>query len=239
MKDVQNEVNVARWLASLDFPAAQVTDVEQPIVVAGHPVTFWHYIPGPIGGRGSIGAMGTLLRRLHALPRPSTFRLPVEDILGRIAPRIEKVSIPPADKEFLSLRLVELRSMISQLYFPLPASPTHGDAHTDNLIISDGRPVLIDFERFSWGQPEWDLALTATEYQMAGWWSEEEYRAFVDAYGYDVTTWSGFPVLREVHALKMTTWLMQNVQESQEIAAEYAVRMQTLRDGVVQPWRAF
>jgi hypothetical protein len=50
--------------------------------------------------------------------------------------------------------------------------------------------------------------MTATEYQTAGWWTETEYGQFAEAYGYDVTTWAdGFPVLRAIHEIKMTTWL--------------------------------
>src|SRR5882757_9490126 len=39
------EVRVPRWLAAEGFLAARVVeDVEQAVVVAGHPVTFWHAI---------------------------------------------------------------------------------------------------------------------------------------------------------------------------------------------------
>lgn len=69
-------------------------------------------------------------------------------------------------------------------------------------MIRDGKAVLIDFERFAYGQPEWDVGMTATEYDTAGWWSPEQYRAFVDAYGFDVTQWSGFPTVEAVHQLK-------------------------------------
>ena len=107
-------------------------------------------------------------------------------------------------------------------------------------MIRDHQPVLIDFERFAWGQPEWDLAMTATEYLTAKWWTDEEYRQFVDAYGYDVTSWAeGFDILRAVHELKMTTWLMQNVAASPEIADEYQVRMRTLRGEPSSRWRPF
>lgn len=58
--------------------------------------------------------------------------------------------------------------------FPLPEGPVHGDAHVQNLIITAGGPVFIDFERFAWGHPEWDLSMTATEYQTAGWWTSCE-----------------------------------------------------------------
>ena len=107
------------------------------------------------------------------------------------------------------------------------------------MVTAEG-PQLIDFERVAWGQPEWDLAVTATEYVTAQFWTTEQYEAFVDSYGYDVMTWSGFPALRRVQELKMTTWLMQNVDESPDIRAEYENRMEAIRAGEPRgAWRPF
>ncbi|MEO6090654.1 MAG: aminoglycoside phosphotransferase family protein, partial [Umezawaea sp.] len=237
--DVKNEVEVARWLAAEQFPAAQVHDLDQPIVTEGHPVTFWRFIAGREGCRDDTGTLGTVLRSLHKLPRPTGFDLPDENILGRVKSRVKAAPVPHEDKSFLLSRLDELRTELSHLEFPLELAPTHGDAHTGNLMIQDDKAVLIDFERFAWGQPEWDLAMTATSHQTAGWLTSEEYETFATAYGYDVTTWDGFEVLQSVHELKMTTWLMQSVNESTEIADEYRLRMRTIRGDRSQPWRAF
>ena len=108
-------------------------------------------------------------------------------------------------------------------------------------MVHDGEPIFIDFERFAWGQPEWDLSMTATEYQTAGWWTDAEYASFAEAYGYDVMSWvEGFPILRAVHEIKMTTWLMQNVNESPDIAREYENRMRRIRrENTAAPWRPF
>jgi aminoglycoside phosphotransferase (APT) family kinase protein len=241
-RDVMKEVAVARWLEGCQFPAAEVCGVSQPIQVADHPVTFWRFIDGRSGGRSDIACLGALLRRLHKLPRPTTFDLPGEDILGRVRKRIDGASVSSADKDFLLSRLGKLATEVPRLRYPLAPAPTHGDAHVQNLMFRDGQAVLIDFERFAWGQPEWDLSMTATEYQTAGWWTESEYGQFVEAYGYDVTSWTdGFPVLRAVHEIKMTTWLMQNVNESSEIAKEYEKRMHTIRgEGTdSKNWRPF
>jgi aminoglycoside phosphotransferase (APT) family kinase protein len=183
---------------------------------------------------------GTLLSRLHSIPAPAEFTLAVEHILGRVRRRIEIAPVPDADKSFLLRRFEELDQELRNLRFPLSSGPTHGDAHIKNLMVRNGVPVFIDFERFSWGQPEWDLALTATEYQTAGWWTGQEYEQFSEAYGYDVMAWAGFDVLRAVHEIKMTTWLMQNVRESREIADEYRARIRTIRDGErKRAWRPF
>jgi aminoglycoside phosphotransferase (APT) family kinase protein len=203
-------------------------------------VTFWHFIEGRNGSPDDIARLGTLLCRLHKMPRPAGFELPGEDILGRVSKRIASAPVPSGDKEFLTGRFHELTAQVSALRYPLSVAPTHGDAHVQNLMISGDQPILIDFERFAWGHPEWDISMTATEYKTAGWWTDAEYARFVDAYGYDVTTWSdGFPVLRAVHEIKMTTWLMQNVSESPEIAREYEARMRTIRGEATEPWKPF
>ena len=239
-RDAAKEVSVSRWLASAQFPAARVRQIAQPIEVSGHPVTFWQFINGRNGSPADIARLGTLVRELHKLPRPTEFNLPGEDILGRVRRRIEKAPVSHADKEFLSRRFHELTAAVSNLRYPLALAPTHGDAHVQNLMICDGQPVFIDFERFAWGHPEWDISMTATEYQTAGWWTDAEYESFAEAYGYDVTSWAeGFPVLRAVHEIKMTTWLMQNVNESPDIAREYETRMQTIRGQGTPRWRPF
>lgn len=235
-RDAVKEVAVARWLANRQFPAAEICEIQQPIEVDDHPVTFWRFIDGRNGGRSDIAHLGALLRRLHKLPQPTMFDLPGEDILGRVRSRIEAATVPTADRDFLQKRFGELTAEVSRLRYPLSPAPTHGDAHVQNLMIRDGDPILIDFERFAWGHPEWDLSMTATEYRTAGWWSDFEYRQFVDAYGYDITSWAeGFPVLRAVHEIKMTTWLMQNIDESPEIAEEYEKRMRTIRGEPTDP----
>ncbi|MCU1685757.1 MAG: Aminoglycoside phosphotransferase [Amycolatopsis sp.] len=238
--DAKNEVEVARWLADQKISAAEVHEVAQPIAADGHPVTFWQFIDGREGDRTDTGTLGTVLRTLHKLPRPDSFELPNENILGRVQSRVEVAPVPSQDKDFLLARLEELRGELSALKFPLEPAPTHGDAHTGNLMICANQPVLIDFERFAWGQPEWDLAVSATSYQTAGWLTEREYNTFTEAYGYDVMSWhEGFETLRSVHELKMTTWLMQNVNESADAATEYQVRMKTIRGDRSQSWRAF
>lgn len=238
--DAEKEVNVSRWLEAFHFPAATACDLSQPVRVGGHPVTFWRFIEGRTGGRQDIGTLGTVLRRLHSLPPPTSFTLPSEEILGRVLARTTSADIPEPDRKFLLDRLDELQTAVSSLQFPFGLAPTHGDAHNENLMFRDEQPILIDFERFSLGQPEWDLAMTATEHLTAKWWTDEEYGEFVESYGFDITTWAeGFDVLRAVHELKMTTWLMQNVAESPEIADEFQVRMRTLRGDPSPGWRPF
>jgi len=236
------EVAVSRWLQDEGIRAAQLWpgQPEQPLDIGGSPVTFWEFLDGRRGSPEDIVSLAGILRDLHSRPIPRSFDLPEEDILGRVLPRIESAPIPDADRQFLTDLAKELRNAVAGLSFPLKPAVIHGDAHVQNLMVVDEQPVLIDFERVAVGQPEWDLSMTATEYTAAGWWTAEQYRAFSTCYGFDVMNWSGFGVLRRVHELKMTTWLMQNVCEAADIKIEYDLRMSTIRRGRRQhEWRPF
>lgn len=68
--------------------------------------------------------------------------------------------------------------------------------------------VLLDFESAAIGPREWDLMPTAIAVAHYGR-TEGQYREFTAAYGFDVRIWEGYPVLREIREMTMTTWLMQ------------------------------
>lgn len=237
LDDARKEVRIAGWLNSIEFPAVRLYKIDhQPFEVLGHPVTFWRYIEGKAGSRRNIEDLGGLLRRLHSSHPAEGLDLPIDDVLGRVSGRIEKAPVPTADKDFLLSRCQNLSVAIEQLDFPLPPTVIHGDAHVQNLMVHDDGISIIDFERFGWGQPEWDLSVTATEYETAGWWTADEYKRFAQSYGFDVTEWEGFSLLRSVNEIKMTTWIMQNIRESAEIAKEYERRMRSIRTGRGGDW---
>jgi len=230
LPDATKEVAVASWLHDIGIPAAQPTEHEQPVMVDGHPVTFWHLIDDS-GARPTLTDLAAILRQLHRASVPPDLLIPEFDIFGRVSERIAAApSLPEQDRDFLSNRLAALRGEYSTLAFTLPPSAVHGDAHQSNLIQqADGKVLLIDFERFAFGPPESDLAVTAAEY-LIGWHTDAAYASFCDTYGFDVIQWDGFPVLRAINELKMTTWLMQNVAEGDQIAAEFRTRLASLRD---------
>ncbi|MCQ4046039.1 phosphotransferase enzyme family protein [Streptantibioticus rubrisoli] len=232
LPSVRNEVHVSRWLAREGLPAARVVDdIEQPLIIDGRPVTFWHLIEE--GDRkATYGELGAILRDLHSLELPAGLKLPSYSPFGRTALRIDAVTgISEDDRQFLRKRGHELRDRLAELRFESMKGPVHGDAHVQNLMVDAcGQVILIDFEGFCYDYPEWDLMVTATEHDSLGWQTPEQYAEFVAAYGRDLREWAGFPTLRGIQEFQMTTWLMQNVAESPEAAEEYARRIASLRD---------
>jgi Ser/Thr protein kinase RdoA (MazF antagonist) len=228
----RKEVAVSRWLAGEGFPAARVVeDLEQPLVVDGHPVTFWHLIVDA-GRAATYGELGGVLRDLHALTLPDGLELPRYSAFGLSDLRLERAAgISEDDLEFLRKRGQELKGRLAELGFGSPLGPVHGDAHTDNLMIDKSGVVhLIDLENFCVDHPEWDLEVAAHEYHRLGWVSQQQYADFVRAYGRDLTEWPGFATLCAIQEFKMTTWLMQNVSEGEDVAQEVGRRIASLRD---------
>jgi len=227
---VQRELCVARWLAAAGVPAIRVYEEidSQPLLVEGHPVSFWHTVTG--GGPTPTHAdLARLLASFHALG-DCPCELPDFDPLGPVSSRLAKADdVVAADREFLSARCADLSKQLRDLVVALPRGPIHGDAHTKNLLTDHGRVVLLDFEAVAIGPREWDLVPTAIAVDRYGL-PEEQYRKFADTYGFDVRTWSGYPLLRAVRELTMTTWIMQNVGESPAAADEFALRVRSLRE---------
>ncbi|MER5580943.1 aminoglycoside phosphotransferase family protein [Streptomyces asoensis] len=239
LSTARKEVAVARWLAAEEFSAARVVEeVEQPLLIDGHPVTFWHLIAE--GDRkATYGELGSILRDLHALTLPAGLELPSFDPFGKQELRIDRAAIPEDDRAFLRKRRRELQDRYSELRFESLMGPVHGDAHVQNLMVDDrGRVILIDFEAFCFDHPEWDLMVTAVEHHSLGWQTDAQYADFVAAYGRDLYDWPGYETLRGMQEFGMTTWLMQNVRENEETAAEYRRRIAGLRnDQAPRDWR--
>ncbi len=235
----RTEVGVSRWLAAEGFPAARVVDdLEQPLLVEGHPVTFWHLI---VEGdrKATYGELGSVLRDLHSMTLPAGLELPSFDPFDKQELRISRAAIPDDDRVFLRKRWRELHDQFGELRFETPKGPVHGDAHVQNLMVNErNEAVLIDFEAFCFDHPEWDLMVTAVEHHSLGWQTDEQYADFVRAYGRDLYDWYGYDTLRRLQEFSMTTWLMQNVQEDQETADEYRRRIAALRDDdAPRDWR--
>ncbi|GAB3914663.1 hypothetical protein GCM10029964_126530 [Kibdelosporangium lantanae] len=149
--------------------------------------------------------------------------------------------LDPDDIEFLRDKFKDLSTEYEQLRFVLPPGPIHGDAHVGNLMRArDGQIKLIDLEDFAFGPREWDAAVLSVRHQAFGWVTEEDYQRYVAAYGFDPIKWDGFPVIRAIRELNMTTWLAQTMGESADVADEVRKRISDLRDDQTpRDWRAF
>ncbi|MFL6123259.1 phosphotransferase [Actinophytocola sp.] len=231
VENVTRQVQVARWLEQADYPATRALDVDQPVDADGHPATFWVSI-SENEKYAPIRQVADLIRRLHDLEPPS-FTLPAAQPFADLDNRLSVLAnLDAADADFLRELIGELRNRYDNLEFPLPPGVIHGDANVGNVILSrDGDPVLIDLDGFAVGPREWDLVQTALFYERFGWHTEEEYRTFVDVYGFDIMSWSGYRVLAGYREISMTLWLAGKADADEKAAAEVRKRVESIRSG--------
>lgn len=232
VENVTRQVLVARWLEQADYPATRVLDVDQPVDIDGHVATFWVSV-SESEKYAPIRQVADLIRRLHDLPPPSGFTLPAVQPFADLESKLSAfTNLDAADADFLRELIGELRSRYETLQFPLQAGVIHGDANVGNVIVSrDGEPVLIDLDGFAVGPREWDLVQTALFYERFGWHTEDEYRTFVEVYGFDIMSWSGYRILASYREISMTLWLAGKAGADEEAAAEVRKRVESIRSG--------
>ncbi|NQE69711.1 hypothetical protein NG2371_04178 [Nocardia gamkensis] len=183
--------------------------------------------------------MAGALKKLHDLAPPTTFDLGTLAPFVRLEDRIDGANfLPDDDRHWMREHLAELRQRWDELPNGLPWCVIHGDAWVGNVVTADdGRVILLDLERTSLGPPEWDLVHTAIKWSSFGWISAKQYGEFRDVYGYDVTAWEGFDLLRDIREFRMTTMAMQAVKADPEWREQTELRLRSIRgfEGL-RPW---
>jgi hypothetical protein len=222
-------VRVARHFADHGVPAIRLLPgVEQPLHIGRHLVTVWWEVQ-QTGRTATAGDLAILLRRVHALPPPEGLAqwAPLDAVRARVADAEE---LDGRDRLFLLQRCAEVQGALDELDFPLPRGLVHGDAHPGNVIVGPEGPVLCDFDSSCVGPPEWDLTPLAVGRERFGD-PAGRYQTLVDAYGFDVTAWAGFPVLSAVRELKLTTSVLPILRSHPAVRDELRRRLDDLRHG--------
>jgi hypothetical protein len=242
LEQAKSSIAVAKWLKSVDFPAVRAVDVNQPIVIDGHIVTFWEAVSDDGEQYATVREVAEVFARLHSLKAPESLELPPLDPFENAEQRLDSNDwLTTEDRSFMISKLAELRERYSKLEFVLPPGVIHGDASVGNVLHDyNGNAVLIDLDGFAVGPREWDVVQTAMYYDSFGWHTKDEYETFARVYGFDIMTWPGYPVLREIREFLMVTWVIQQASESEIMAAEGSMRINTLRTGASRKgWRPY
>ena len=226
-------VAVARWLQSADYPAVRAIDVDQPVIIDGHAVTFWEAVSDDGSEYAAIAEVAEVIAELHKLSAPEFLHLPELEPFENAANRIAYSEwLSPDDRDFMTRELVRLQGEYAGLDFALAPGVIHGDANIGNVLRDEhGNPVVIDLDGFAIGPREWDLIQTALFYDHYGWHTRKEYETFARVYGYDIMNWPGYPALADVREFIQATWIIQKAAESEKTAAEARKRVDALRSG--------
>ncbi len=231
-------VTVTRFLASIGFPCVVPLAVDQPVVVTpGTPVTFWEHVPVWSDRLAPAADLAGLLRDLHSLADTPT--LPALRPMARLLTTIEQSrALDGRDRRWLIERAHQLLDRYAELAYPLgPARLVHGDAQLSNVLLArDGRVLLGDWDATCVAPREWDLVMTASEDRFG--MPIEERRDFAGTYGYDVTTWPDWTVLRDLKELHSLGAHIRRAPTSAPHARELRWRLASLRAGDRRRWHA-
>lgn len=222
-------VALVRWLADRGFPTVALhPGVEQPVLVDGHTVTFWTYLPQP-DLPVTACQLGGPLRMLHALPMPPFAVRELDAIAAIRFSLAASTALSGDESHFLAERADVLERQLAGLRYTLRRAVLHGDPqHRNALHTGDGRIVLCDWESAVLGPPEWDLVTVEIHCRRFGY-PLADYREFADVYGFDVTKWSDYPILRDVRELRMITTNARKSSDQPAKLAEVRHRIAALR----------
>jgi aminoglycoside phosphotransferase (APT) family kinase protein len=107
--------------------------------------------------------------------------------------------LPASTREWLITQAARLQHAYDTISTPLGHGLIHADVQPDNLLHDrSGRWLLIDWDRASHGPRELDLAFAVTSHFHD---PDTERAEFSATYGYDITTWTGWTLIRDLTEL--------------------------------------
>jgi hypothetical protein len=231
-------VQLTMWLAEQGFPCTRPAQVEQPVELAGHVVTFWQFYDQQDRGVPDAGHLGGLLRQLHQLPAPPIDVPPAAPLSAFTDVLSADATLPDHDRRWLIEERDRLLTNFQQLVFPLGFGLIHGDAYPGNTLWDGADAILGDWDEPAWGPRELDLANTIQGGIRFGR-STAELDAFAGAYGYDVRDWAGIDTLvriRDLHTLG--SFLRRAARGDIGVVAELERRVRSLQRGDRATWVA-
>ncbi|GGL20928.1 phosphotransferase enzyme family protein [Mangrovihabitans endophyticus] len=227
---VDKVIQVARWLQQGGVPAVRLLPVEQPLIVDNLHVTLWDEVRGENPAPPTGVDLARILLQWHQLNPPEE-GLPSWSPLAEIRSRLtEPNGVEADDVAYLRDECDRLEEQIASLAYELPAGPIHGDAFMGNLINAMTGVVICDFDSSCNGPREWDFVPLAVG-KLRFDYPADDYSGLTNAYGFDVTRWAGFPVLRRLRELKLVTSLVPVLGSRPVLRPQWQIRMDTYRSG--------
>ncbi|AJT62410.1 hypothetical protein T261_0721 [Streptomyces lydicus] len=225
--NVARTVRFVRWLMDRGFPTVRLLPVPQPITVdGGHLVTLWEYIPQP-DHEVRAEQLAAPLLTLHELPAPPV-DLPVHDNVTAIHRSLDSIHLlPETTLAFLRARLEQLAAELKAVTYHFPDTVLQGDPQHRNALHAHPRTLLCDWDTVSWGHCEWDLVTVEIHCRRFGH-GNDHYKPFADAYGFDITDWPGFPILRDLRELRMITTNARKIPNAPHTRPEIERRIEGL-----------
>ncbi|MGH8964099.1 MAG: phosphotransferase enzyme family protein, partial [Actinomycetes bacterium] len=233
-------VSLTTWIADHGGPALAPTPHPQPVRQAGTVATLWPYLPSP--SIPTAGDLASAVRELHHLNPPPP-PLPEHQPLARLHEALnldtarDQPVLPTHTREWLLAHAARLQHAYDTTSTPLGRGLIHADVQPDNLLQDhDGRWLLIDWDRASHGPRELDLAFAIPDHFHE---SDTARTEFSIAYGYDITTWASWALIRDLTELHSLASYLRRAAANPAVREELHRRVNSLVDndrGVV--WRS-
>ena len=231
------EVEVARWLHAAGVPVDQPWPDAPVHEENGLVTTLWR---ARDGDWASTRDLAMVLNFLHGVPSETAPPLPAWDPFPEMRSRLMRSDALARAERLKLVALVDAcERRLRKVDFVLRTGVIHGDASVGNMIRTEaGELVLFDLEGVCTGPAEWDLVITSV-YRELGWHTDDEYRDFVQAYGFDVSQWDGYRDLADAQKLRMVCWLAGKVTAGDEgTLAELRRRIESVdRTGPPYEWQ--
>lgn len=237
--DAARTVATATALERAGLPTIRLADVgPQPLRTGGWTATVWRHVPTVTRPPEPVD-LAAPARAIHALSTVDADLAPW-DVVARSRRRVAAAAADPDSLLGLGLEVDTLLADLSRrcdrldhdlarTRWHLPPGLIHGDVHTGNLLLGPSGPVLCDLDSTGTGPREWDLTPVAHGAARFGR-SRAAYDAFADAYGFDITTWPGWPTMRAVRDLQCATSTLGTFAGRPDVARQVAHRLRTLDD---------
>ncbi|KAF4410306.1 phosphotransferase family protein [Streptomyces lycii] len=227
---VRRTVTFVRWLMNMRFPTVPLYRPEiQPLVIDGYAVTLWVHLPQP-EHPVPAQAIAKPLNVLHSLGE-----IPVAlerlDTCSAIRSSLSRTTtLPSSTLDLLHNRVNELELALATVDYAFADAILQGDPQHRNALHDGDRAVLCDWDSAVLGRPEWDLVTIEVHCRRFGY-GPRHYARFAEAYGWDVTDWDGYPILRDLRELRMITTNARKSTHEPEKTAEVVRRVDGLLRG--------
>ena len=189
-------------------PAVLYVDPQQRFMIAEY-IAARVWTAADFSDAAQLEKLGSTLRRLHAVVPPISAPFDLGEILRAFSDRI--VQATPAQRPVLEGLIeeaqVRLRACGSEQRAP---ALFHSDLHHSNILETDGRLYLIDWEYAAVGDPLFDLACVLAYYPQA----EAHARKLLDA--------SGLGSQASLSMLEHASWLYRLLSSLWESARRLA-----------------
>lgn len=164
------EEDVVRWAAAIEVvpgaplaPSLVGTDGGRPVLTEIPGFRFDVRVQDRTATAGQLRHIGTALAALHTTPPPGDGRVILESPPWEALPLRVWGGLTPAQRQLTGTlhRDAELRRQGRNIHAALTGTSgntwCHGDARTNNIVVSGETPMFIDWECAGRGRPEADL----------------------------------------------------------------------------------